>query len=381
MLKDQFFLRIPGPTPIPPSVERAMSRPMIGHRDQSMDELISGLIPRLKPLFGTRGAVYVLAGSGTLALETAIVNVTNAEDAVLHLVTGAFGERFYRIALGQGRRAIAHHIEWGQAIDPDDVRRLLREHPDVRAVVATHSETSTGVLNPIADIARIVREHSDALFIVDAVSSLGGTPVEMDAWGVDAVATGSQKALMSPPGLAIVALGERAQKARDHIAAPRFYTDLRQYEKSLAESTVPFTPAVNLLFALDQALELIHSEGLPNVFARHLRMRDMTRAALKALGIPLLADDEVASPTVTAIKPTRFTPKALREAVRREFGVVFAAGQGKIANDIFRIGHMGYMSEADVLQYLAALEVAAKRLDPEISLGAGIRAAMEVALG
>ncbi|MBE3563338.1 MAG: alanine--glyoxylate aminotransferase family protein [Hydrogenibacillus schlegelii] len=380
MLKDQAFLRIPGPTPLPPSVERAMIRPMIGHRDKAMDALIADLIPRLRPLFGTSGAVYLLAGSGTLALETALVNVTDEGDKVLHLITGAFGERFFRIAEGHRRQAIPHHVPWGEAVDPDDVRRLLQAHPDVRAVVATHSETSTGVLNPIADIARVVREHSDALLVVDAVSSLGGTPVEMDVWGVDAVATGSQKALMAPPGLALVALGERARAAMHRIQSPRFYADLRQYEASLAQSTVPFTPAVTLLFALEASLDLIEAEGLAHVFARHRKMRDMTRAALKALGIPLLAADAVASPTVTAVRPTRFTPKALLQAVRDEFGIVFASGQGKLKDEIFRIGHMGYLSEADVLQYIAALEVAARRLDPESPLGAGIRAALEVTL-
>ncbi|QZA33997.1 alanine--glyoxylate aminotransferase family protein [Hydrogenibacillus sp. N12] len=380
MLKDQAFLRIPGPTPLPPSVERAMIRPMIGHRDKAMDALIADLIPRLRPLFGTSGAVYLLAGSGTLALETALVNVTDEGDKVLHLISGAFGERFFRIAEGHRRQAIPHHVPWGEAVDPDDVRRLLQAHPDVRAVVATHSETSTGVLNPIADIARVVREHSDALLVVDAVSSLGGTPVEMDVWGVDAVATGSQKALMAPPGLALVALGERARAAMHRIQSSRFYADLRQYEASLAQSTVPFTPAVTLLFALEASLDLIEAEGLAHVFARHRKMRDMTRAALKALGVPLLAADAVASPTVTAVRPTRFTPKALLQAVRDEFGIVFASGQGKLKDEIFRIGHMGYMSEADVLQYIAALEVAAKRLDPESPLGAGIRAALEVTL-
>ncbi|CAM3343267.1 alanine--glyoxylate aminotransferase family protein [Hydrogenibacillus schlegelii] len=380
MLKDQAFLRIPGPTPLPPSVERAMIRPMIGHRDKAMDALIADLIPRLRPLFGTSGAVYLLAGSGTLALETALVNVTDEGDKVLHLITGAFGERFFRIAEGHRRQAIPHHVPWGEAVDPDDVRRLLQAHPDVRAVVATHSETSTGVLNPIADIARVVREHSDALLVVDAVSSLGGTPVEMDVWGVDAVASGSQKALMAPPGLALVALGERARAAMHRIQSPRFYADLRQYEASLAQSTVPFTPAVTLLFALEASLDLIEAEGLAHVFARHRKMRDMTRAALKALGVPLLAADAVASPTVTAVRPTRFTPKALLQAVRDEFGIVFASGQGKLKDEIFRIGHMGYLSEADVLQYIAALEVAAKRLDPESPLGAGIRAALEVTL-
>ncbi|WP_457911928.1 pyridoxal-phosphate-dependent aminotransferase family protein [Hydrogenibacillus schlegelii] len=375
-----------------------------------MDALIADLIPRLRPLFGTSGAVYLLAGSGTLALETALVNVTDEGDKVLHLITGAFGERFFRIAEGHRRQAIPHHVPWGEAVDPDDVRRLLQAHPghrrqaiphhvpwgeavdpddvrrllqahpDVRAVVATHSETSTGVLNPIADIARVVREHSDALLVVDAVSSLGGTPVEMDVWGVDAVASGSQKALMAPPGLALVALGERARAAMHRIQSPRFYADLRQYEASLAQSTVPFTPAVTLLFALEASLDLIEAEGLAHVFARHRKMRDMTRAALKALGVPLLAADAVASPTVTAVRPTRFTPKALLQAVRDEFGIVFASGQGKLKDEIFRIGHMGYLSEADVLQYIAALEVAAKRLDPESPLGAGIRAALEVTL-
>ncbi|MBE3593460.1 MAG: alanine--glyoxylate aminotransferase family protein [Candidatus Carbobacillus altaicus] len=382
MLKDQEFLRIPGPTPVPPSVFRASIEPMIGHRDPRMDELLASLVPRLKPLFGTeKGEIFILAGSGTLALETALVNLTRAEDKVLMLVTGAFGERFMKIAEAHGREVIVHHTPWGEAVQPEEVRTYLHDHPDLRAVIATHSETSTGVANPIADIARVVKEHSDAWLIVDAVSSLGGMPVDMDRLGIDAVATSSQKALMTPPGLALVSLGERAAEALETMDAPRFYTDLRRYRESFRSRTVPFTPAVSLLFALNQALHLIEEEGLEAVFARHRLLRDMTRKGVAAMGLPLFVnDDQVSSWTVTAVRPepTVASAKQIRKTLHEQFGIVFAAGQGKIKDDIFRIGHMGYASPSDVLQYIAALESTLAIIQKKSPEGTGIRAAQEV---
>lgn len=382
MLKDQEFLRIPGPTPIPPSVMRASIEPMIGHRDPRMDELLAHLVPRLKPLFGTeKGEVFILAGSGTLALETSLLNLTRPHDKVLMLVTGAFGERFMKIAQAHGRHVLVHHTPWGEAVQPEDVQAYLKDHPDLRAVIATHSETSTGVANPIAEIAEIVKTHSEALMIVDAVSSLGGMPLNMDRLGIDAVATGSQKALMSPPGLALVALGERAQEVLETVDSPRFYNDLRLYRESFKQHTVPFTPAVSLLFALNQALSLIEAEGLEAVFERHRLLRDMTRKGVQAMGLPLLVqDDRKSSWTVTAVRPDPAvaSAKQIRNMLHEHFGIVFAAGQGKIKDDIFRIGHMGYVSPSDVLQYIAALESTLALIQKKQPDGRGVRAAQEV---
>ncbi|MBE3554085.1 MAG: alanine--glyoxylate aminotransferase family protein [Thermicanus sp.] len=380
MLKDQIILRIPGPTPIPPSVSRALTQPMVGHRDRQVSERIKNLVPRLRPLFGTeKNDVLIVAASGTSGLEAAAVNLTDEQEEVLVLVTGAFGDRFRKILEAYRLQVHAIETKWGEAVSPEQVKEMLITHPGIKVVFATHSETSTGVLNPIKEIAQVVHEHSDALIAVDGVSSIGGAEMRMDEWKVDLVVTGSQKALMLPPGLALIAVGERGWKKISENKRPRFYLDLLKYKKSLGEDTVPFTPAVSHLFALDQSLTLIEDEGVPEVLKRHQLMMKMTRAGVLAMNLPLLVEDErFASPTVTAVIPDDFTPSSFRTIMNKEFNIVFASGQGELKDRIFRIGHMGYCSPADVLQYLAAMELALLKVGHEVTLGAGIKAAQEV---
>ncbi|WP_028986963.1 pyridoxal-phosphate-dependent aminotransferase family protein [Thermicanus aegyptius] len=380
MLKDQLILRIPGPTPIPPSVNRALLQPMVGHRDRQVSERIKKLIPRLRPLFGTeKNDVLIVAGSGTSGLEAAAVNLTQEGEEVLVLVTGAFGDRFRKILEAYRLTVHAVETEWGEPVDPEQVKKALNSHPGVKVVFATHSETSTGVLNPIDQIAHVVHEHSDALIAVDGVSSIGGAEMRMDEWKIDLVVTGSQKALMLPPGLAFLAVSEKAWTKISNNPRPRFYLDLLKYKKSLGEDTVPFTPAVSHLFALDQSLSLIEEEGLQETLKRHLLMMKMTRAGIRAMGVPLLvAEERYSSPTVTAVIPDDFTPGAFRTVMSKEFNIVFASGQGHLKDRIFRIGHMGYCSPTDVLQYLGAMELALQKVGHEVTLGAGVAAAQEV---
>lgn len=380
MLKDQIILRIPGPTPIPPSVSRALTQPMVGHRDKQVSERIKNLVPRLRPLFGTeKSDVLIVAASGTSGLEAAAVNLTDEQEEVLVLVTGAFGDRFRKILEAYRLQVHAIETKWGEAVSPEQVKEMLIKHSGIKVVFATHSETSTGVLNPIKEIAQVVHEHSDALIAVDGVSSIGGAEMRMDEWKVDLVVTGSQKALMLPPGLALIAVGERGWKKISENKRPRFYLDLLKYKKSLGEDTVPFTPAVSHLFALDQSLSLIEDEGFPEVLKRHQLMMKMTRAGVQAMNLPLLVVDErIASPTVTAVIPDDFAPSSFRTIMNKEFNIVFASGQGELKDRIFRIGHMGYCSPADVLQYLAAMELALLKVGHEVTLGAGIKAAQEV---
>ena len=379
-MQDQLYLRIPGPTPVPPRVLRALAQPMVGHRDPLMDERVARIITRLKPLFGTQGKVFLLAGSGTLALETLLVNLTAPSDEVLVVTNGNFGERFAAIARDHKRNVHTLSFPPGVPTDPEAFRSALVAHPNLRAVIVTHCETSTSLLNPVRELAAIVREvRPEALVLVDGVSSIAGVEMAMDAWGIDGVATGSQKALMSPPGLAVVALGPRALEAMRAVDGPRFYADLRRYEDSLAKNTTPFTPAVSLLFALDEALNLIEEEGYERVFARHLLMRDMTRAGIRALGLPLLVEDDAyASPTVTAVDVEALGPKRVLATLREHFAVVFASGQGDLTPRIVRIGHMGYVSPSDVLHYLAAFEVSLELLGHPVRRGAAVAAAAEV---
>lgn len=378
MLADHKILRIPGPTPIPPSVTRAMSQGMIGHRSEDFKQVMAKVAPRLKPIFGTTQDVLLLTGSGTSGLETAVVNILSEGDHVLILVSGAFGDRFVKIC--ETYQLNTHLIEstWGEAVDPNQVRDYLTHHPQIKAVFATYCETSTAVLNPIAEIGQVVHQDSDALFVVDGVSCVGAVETQMDKWGIDILVTGSQKAFMLPTGLSFIALSERAWQKTSQNNLPRFYFDLRKYKKSLAEDSTPFTPAVSIILGLEQVLNLIEEEGLTQVIQRHQLMKEMTRAACRALGLPLLTSDQNASPTVTAVRPENFKADDLRSLLRKEFGLTIAGGQQHLKGEIFRIGHMGYCSPLDALQSISAIELCLAQLDVNIELGKGTAAAQEV---
>ncbi|MGC4377935.1 alanine--glyoxylate aminotransferase family protein [Fictibacillus sp. Mic-4] len=379
MFEDKLVLRIPGPTPIPHRVQQAMNRPMIGHRSGEFSKLFANTAERLKPIFGTKEDVFIIAGSGTSALEMSVVNTVKPGEEVAVLVSGAFGDRFAKIC---DRYNIVVHrleVEWGEAVTPELLQSFLKQHTNVKAVFATYCETSTGVLNPVKELAEVVHEQTDALFIVDAVSCLGAVPCEMDEWGIDIIATGSQKAFMLPTGLAFLAASKRAWKTIETITPPAFYLDLKAYRKSLENQTTPYTAAVSLVFGLAEVCEMIEEEGLAQIIKRHELMRDMTRAAIRALGLPLMTKDEYASPTVTSIDPKgAFDSEALRKALRTTHNVVVAGGQQHLKGKIFRIGHMGYCEPLDVLTVVSAIEVALKQIGVEIELGAGVKAAQEV---
>lgn len=377
MLIDQVILRFPGPTPLPPSVQRALNQPMYG-RGPETDDLVKRIQPKLKPVFGTKQEVAVISGSGTAGLETAVVSLTKPGDEVLIIVTGMFGELFVKICQAHGIKVHRLDVEWGEVVDPADVEAFLKQTPQIKLVFSTFCETSTGVINPIKELAAVVRESSDALLISDGVSSIGGVEARMDEWGVDVLVTGSQKAMMVPAGLALVALSERAQQVAKQNDRPRYFLDYNRYIEELPNGGTPFTPALALLYALDQSLDLMHEEGLDNVFRRHILTRDMTRAAFKAWGVPLTAADEVASPTVTAIKPDDFDAGVLIEKVREDFNIALAGGLGKMKGKMIRIGHMGYCGPSEALQYISAIEIALEKIGKKIKMGEGIKAAQQV---
>lgn len=380
MLPDTSLLRIPGPTPIPPSVQRAMNQPMIGHRGQETKELLQRIQPKLKPVFGTKQDVMTITGSGTSGLEAAVVNTAKAGDEVLVIVTGAFGDRFAKIC--EAYQLVVHRLEvtWGEAANPEQVRDFVQKNPQLKVVFSTFCETSTGVLNPVQAISKTVHENSDALVVVDGVSCVGGVDARMDEWGVDILVTGSQKALMLPAGLTFLAVSERAWQVIEVNQQPRFYLDLRKYRDNLADGSTPFTPGLSLLFGLEQSLTLVEEEGLQNVYHRHQTMMEMMRGAVKALDIPLLTIDQDASPTVTAIQPDDVDAESLRKLVKQEFGLALAGGQQHLKGKIIRIGHMGYCEPADVLQIVSLLEVSLLKLGKRITLGQGVAAAQQTYL-
>lgn len=379
-------LRIPGPTALPPSVREAGGRQMINHRGPEFAAMLGRILDGMKPFFGTSSDVAVLTCAGSGGLEAAVVNTLSPGDRVLGVSIGSFGDRFAKIAGTYGADVTKLDAEWGYAAAPDEVRERLRGMPDVKAVLLTHNETSTGVMNPIGTLAAAIREERpDALILVDSVSGLGAVPFEMDEWGVDLVVTGSQKAWMAAPGLAMIAASERAWTAMETAKMPRFYLDLRSHRESAAMGQTPFTPAIAVVYQVDEGLRLMHAEGKENVFLRHEACAAASRAGLAALGFDLLADDAVASKTVTAVKlPEGHDWKPFNAAIKSH-GVVLAGGQGKLTGKIFRLGHLGSVTVDEILGAIAVLERVSieggRRVEPGRAVAAAQAAALAVQTG
>lgn len=350
-------LRIPGPTPLPPQVLMALQRPMINHRGSQFSAMQKSIVARLQKIFETQSDILILPGSGTAGLEAAVVNVLSPGDQVLVCVTGAFGERFAQIAASFGARVEKLTFPIGSAIDLDKLAEKVTTLPQTKAVLITHNETSTGVLNPLRQVAKLVRDKSDALVMVDAVSSLGATELASDAWGIDVVITGSQKALMSPPGAAFLSVSERAWRANEHARMPRFYWDWREWKKWLALGQTPVTPPLPVYYAVDAALDLLLEEGMQNVYARHAHLAEFTRTRAQSLGFKLLPEPRFASPAVTALYPPEgVDANQLIRRVRDEYAVEIAGGQGELKGKIIRIGHVGYAHQPDIEEALDALQ-------------------------
>lgn len=351
-------LRIPGPTPIPPQVAEALSRPMINHRGPEFADMLQRVTTHFQHFFQTNQTVLTFPAAGTGGQEAAIVNSFSPGDKALAITIGAFGNRLAKIAETYGVDVTRMEVPWGQAARPDEVAERLRGMPDVAGVLVTHNETSTGVTNDLEALAKAVRSvRPDALIIVDAVSSLGCVDLQMDAWDLDVVFTGSQKGWMVPPGLMMIGVSARAWAAAEHARIPRFYFDFATARKSLEKGQTPYTPPVNIFFGLDVSLEMMRAEGRDAIFARHARIGELTRSRARALGLRLFAEPEHASNTVTAIwLPDGIAGKALTKGMRENEGVVIAGGQDKLDGQIFRIGHLGYVHDEDITACMDALE-------------------------
>jgi len=357
-MQDKLTLMIPGPTPVPETVLLAMSRHPIGHRSADFQKIVKRTTEQLKWLHQTSGDVLVLAGSGTAAMEAGIVNVLSKGDLVLCGDNGKFGERWVKLAKAYGLEVQVIKAEWGQPLDPEAFRAALEADTAkaIRAVILTHSETSTGVINDLEAIAGHVKNHGTALTIADCVTSLGACNVPMEAWGLDVVGSGSQKGYMMPPGLGFVAMSDRAWQAYERSHLPKFYFDLGKYRKSAKADSNPFTPAVNLYYALQAALEMMQQEGLEAIFARHARHRDAAQAGMLAMGLLLYAAEGHGSPAITAVAPAGIDAEELRKAVKQRFDILLAGGQDHLKGKVFRIGHLGFVCDRDVLTAVAAIE-------------------------
>jgi len=374
-------LRIPGPTGLPPSVREAGARQMINHRGPEFAAMLGRILTGMKPYFGTTSDIAMITTAGTGGLEAAVVNVLSPGDHVLAVSIGSFGDRFAKIARTYGADVTKIDVEWGQAADPAVLRAELERFGDYAAVLLTHNETSTGVMNPIPELAAVVREIApEALILVDSVSGLGAVPFEMDAWGVDIVITGSQKAWMAAPGLAMIAASERAWAAMESATMPRVYLDLRAHRDSHATGQTPFTPAIAVVYQVDEGIRLMTAEGAESIFARHEACAAATRAGLLALGFELFADQRHASRTVTAaVVPDGLDWKAFNAEIKRR-GVVLAGGQGKLTGSIFRVGHLGSVTLEEILGAMSTLEIVSIGHGRPVRPGVAVAAAQVAAL-
>jgi aspartate aminotransferase-like enzyme len=374
-------LRIPGPTSLPDAVREAGARQMVNHRGPEFAALQNGIVERLKKAFKTENDVLIVTAAGTGGLESAIVSFLSPNDKVLAITIGAFGDRFAKIATAYGADVTKLAFDWGQAADPAKVRDALSEGGPWKAVLMTQNETSTAVTNPISELAKAVHELApDALVIVDAISGLGAVPFETDAWGLDIVVSGSQKAWMVAPGLSLVAVSPRAWEAAATAKMPKFYFDLLAHRASAESGQTPWTPAVAVVFQLDVALSLIEQEGLEAIWKRHEAVGAAVRAGLTKLGFKLLADPAFASNTVTgAWIPEDLDWKTFNGKLRA-LGLVVAGGQGNLKGKIFRIGHLGHVTVPSILNAVAVLEQALLELGRPVQPGAAVGAAQVAAL-
>jgi len=350
-------LRIPGPTPLPNEVMQAQSQQMINHRGPEFEQLLSGVTTNLKQIFQTKNDVLVLTGSGTGGLEAAIANTLSPGDKVLSVSCGVFGERFAAIAKQFGAEVIPLRFEWGKAADADAIRQALQAEPEIKAVLVTHNETSTGVTNDLASISSVVKEF-DKLLLVDGISSLGSLNLPVDDWHLDIAVAGSQKGWMAPPGMAMVSVSQEAWQAHSRAKMPRFYWDFTRAKSYLKRWQNPWTPAVSILYALSVSLEMMLREGLPNIVARHARVAKVARDGVKSLGLSLFAEEGYFSNTVTAVAASDgLDTKKMLRILSEEHQIVLAVGQQRLESKIFRIGHLGWVTENDIHTIISALKV------------------------
>ncbi len=377
-MAEHMRIMLPGPTPCPDEVLRALSRPMINHRGPEFVKIVNACTEGVKWLYQTKNDLLTLTTSGTGAMESAVVNVLSPGDKVLALVSGEFGKRFAAIARAYGADVDALEVPYGEPVTPEIVASKLDEGTRYAAVLLTHNETSTALLNPIAAIARVIRERlPDTLILVDAVSGMGTAPLPADELDLDVVVAGAQKAFMLPPGLAFASVSPRAWEAYQHAKMPRFYFDYGKARDFLAKGQTPWTPAISLFFGLEVAVRLLREEGLDGIFKRHERLMRMVRAGARGLGLKLVVSEErYASRAVTGIyAPEGMDPAVLRKTLQARFGYVVAGGQGPLTSTIFRVGHLGYYDEADMLGLIAALEATLVSLGEDVTPGAGVAAA------
>jgi aspartate aminotransferase-like enzyme len=372
------YLFSPGPTMLPPEVLLKMAEPIMHHREPEFEKIFAEIREGLKYLFQTKNEVLVFTSSGTGAMEGAVSNILSRGDKALVIRGGKFGERWGEICKAYGIEFIPIDVEWGKAVEPESIRKALESDPAIRAVYSQASETSTGVRHPIREIAEIVKRYEDKVLVVDAITGIGVFDIPTDEWGIDVVVSGSQKALMLPPGLAFAALSEKAWRLVERSNLPKFYFDFKKELKSTKKNQSSYTPAISLFVGLRESLNMIRKEGLEALFRRHEKLARATREAVKALGLGLYAPDSPSN-AVTAVKiPEGIDGERLKDLFFERFGITVAEGQDRAKGKIIRIAHLGYYGRLDMVMVISALEMLLKEMGHRFELGVGVRRLEEV---
>ena len=372
------YLFSPGPTMLPPGVLLKMAEPIMHHREPEFEKIFAEIREGLKYLFQTKNEVLTFTSSGTGTMEGAISNILSKGDKALVVRGGKFGERWGEICKAYGIEFIPIDVEWGKGVNPKRIEEILRSDPSIRAVYTQASETSTGVKNPIKEIAEIVKKHENTVIVVDAITGIGVFDIPMDEWGIDVLVSGSQKALMLPPGLAFAALSDKAWKFVERSDLPKYYFDFKKELKGTKKNQSSYTPAITLFVGLRESLKMIRQEGLEALFRRHEKLARATREAVKALGLGLYAPDSPSN-AVTAVKiPEGIDGERLKALFFERFGITVAEGQDRAKGKIIRIAHLGYYEKLDMVMVISALEMLLKEMGHRFELGAGIKRMEEV---
>ncbi len=375
------YLLTPGPTPLPPEVCEALAKPIIHHRTPQFQEILKEAVEGLKYVYQTKSDVYIFSSSGTGAMEAAVTNLLSPGDCAITVEAGKFGERWTELCKAYGVNPEVIKVEWGKAVSASQIKSMVKGRGTrIKVVFATLCETSTGVTTDIKAIAEALKD-TDTVLAVDAISGLGVIDLKTDEWGVDVVVAGSQKGLMLPPGLGFISVSQKAWKLINESRSPRYYFDLRSAKKSWGQTDTPFTTSVSLTVALNAALKMIKEEGLENVFNRCRKMADGIRAAAKALGLKLYADESCASDAITAVSvPSGIDGEKLVKTMRDAYGVTIAGGQAELKGKVFRVATMGYLNEFDIILALSCIEKVLYQMGYKFELGKGVKAAQEAFL-
>jgi len=375
------YLFSPGPTMLPPEVVLKMAEPIMHHREPEFERIFAEIREGLKYIFQTKNEVLTFTSSGTGAMEGAVSNLLSTGDKTIVVRGGKFGERWGEICKAYGIDFIPIDVEWGRAVDPQRIEKILQSDPSVRGVYIQASETSTGVKHPIREIAEIVKRYEQVVLVVDAITGIGVFDLPMDAWGLDVVVSGSQKAMMLPPGLSFAALSDKAWKFVERSNLPKFYFDFRKELKGTKKNQSSYTPAISLFVGLRESLRMIQKEGREAIFQRHERLAEATRRAVKALGLELYAPDSPSN-ALTAVKfPPGIDGEKLKALFFEKFGITVAEGQEQAKGKIIRIAHLGYYNRLDIIMVISALEMLLREMGYRFELGAGVRAAEEILMG